>query len=209
MEKQKDIKELLGIVGKDRGKYSDAVIAEAEKAIEARWGKAQDMLRKRILRAGSITSLIGVVMLGAGLLGVFMLVDMYEGFWDYGSSEDSAKEIWFCILMTIAILLETLAGLGLVVGGIAFRKGREWSRRVIAAVIILGLCYAVIASIVWEIQIVVVYGLDKQTVLLAIMGVLVFAFWSALLWLALRFFRLAEVREYCRRQQSFDYPLEG
>jgi len=95
MEKQKDIKELLGIVGKDRGKYSDAVIAEAEKAIEARWGKAQDMLRKRILRAGSITSLIGVVMLGAGLLGVFMLVDMYEGFWDYGSSEDSAKEILY------------------------------------------------------------------------------------------------------------------
>ena len=146
-----------------------------------------DMHRRRARWAGVAAAGAGVLVflwasLGFWCIWQILTNDPYMGYEEIGAAWASSF---------LAIL-----GVVLLAGGLAFRRFREWGRRAIVAVIVVGLVCVLIWTFCIPPGILSAGGGGLGSALL-LTGTLI----ACLLWLALRYFRSPEIRSLCAQRR--------
>ncbi len=192
---EKTTDELLEIVGSQRSSYSAEVVAEAERTLKARTASAAELFRAKLQRIGTICAVLGGLGcfwgLAMAILGLTLFADS-----SHRESEDFVFRHFGAFYVGTAVS-EAIAGAALLAGGLYLRRLRDRGRRLVAAVLWLAMTYVVTFTAFWVLSLLSRAQGDAGVVVMAVAGAAMSGVWLFVLWLPLRFFRSAKVRDAC------------
>jgi len=193
----KSASEYIRIIGEERTRHSPEEIAEAETALRDLVRTEYEKAAERMPRVGKIVAWIGVAV---GLFPVMVLALMLEDVlsdaeaWRAASIPSGAGLAAF----VAAAVVQTACGLALVVGGIHFRKAKEWARKTILSVLWLAFGYCVLFGFAMVVATPFVFGWSYDIPIVLVGGLAIVGFWLWILRLPLRYFSSREVVAACR-----------
>lgn len=200
-DKGRSVEDLLRIVGAERDAHSPDEVAAAEAELKERSEASRTRLLKRMIRAGAITAAVGL--LGA-IFALFVMSDFIADVLGEKGGLSGLVPAWIGGLLGFAAILlaaatQVIMGLLLIWAGLAFRKAREWARKVILVIVWIAIAFCIVGIVGFEVEVPLTTELDARAVSLMVFAPAVIAFCLLILWIPQRFFSSTEVREACRQ----------
>jgi hypothetical protein len=195
--KNATVEELLRMIGSGRSDHSAVSVAAAEAELVRRTAGEEELFRRKVRRSGTICAVVGGLVAAWGLLlavlGVTTFGSQVADFSDSGSFPFRHFEV----IYVGGAVLEAVAGLVLLVGGLTLRRLDPRGRLLILGVLWLAFGFIVVFTLAWVGNGVFDSSLGPLPWFMVVAGIANSLFWGFLLWLPYRFFASKRLRAAC------------
>ena len=188
--------ELQAIVGVDRSRHTSREVANAETELAIRTGSEEVAFDRKLQKSGTACLIVGALF----ILWPLAMLGMFTAMRDAPVPADPSAPFLFRHFSEVFVsvgILQVIAGVLLLFGGIGTKRRKRYGPRLIVAALGIGLAYVVVFMVLFLVS----FALEGQpvttTIVFAGFSVIMSALWAFLLWLPLRFFTSPRVREAC------------
>lgn len=149
--------------------------------------------RLKIINSGKICFVVGIITVMLSLFALLLEFESYSG----GEASGIISFLRSNASAFAVVMLQFLLGLFVLLGGVGLKNCKEWGRKFVIGAVGILLCYLVIFSAVWQINVLFREDITFFVIIFSMTGLGVSFLMGFLLWRPLKFFMSKEVSGNC------------